>query len=152
MEATFARLVQDVRSAEELEAMLAGSNMARSRSAVANGKARQRTLARTSEGNPLTASVGVDPVEAATESVKRVVESVHEARKRQRVDAPTPSGDDVLCRMAPFTDMFALQQYERFLHYVPRIVNVVRLHVTGRLPRSVPGPAMDSNGHGSRTL
>lgn len=33
--------------------------------------------------------------------------------------------DATLSRVAHFTDKFALQKYEPFLHYVPRLVNVV---------------------------
>lgn len=131
MEATFETLVRDVRSAEDFEGMLAGSGVARSRSTAAAAKSEQRAgkPAKTSATNPLTASVGVDPIEAAAERVKRVVEAVHEARKRQRPDEAHDCSDDVLSEMARYTDSFALKSYERFLHYVPRIVNVARLLV-----------------------
>lgn len=131
MDATFATLVRDVRSAEEMEVMLVGSNAARSRIATAKGN-KNRKLATTSAANPPAASVCVDPVVAAAERVKRVVEVVHEARKKQRPDEVHDCSDDVLCEMARYTDMFALKSYERFLEYVPRIVNVVRRQPTRR--------------------
>lgn len=139
MEVTFATLVSDVQNAEEIEAMLAGSR------AVATGKAGQRRLAKSGSADALKVSVGVDRIQAAAASVKRVVEAVHEARKKQRPDEARDCSDEALCEMARYTDNFALKSYERFLHYVPRIVNVVRRHV----PWSAM--AMTGDGHGPRS-
>jgi len=37
--------------------------------------------------------------------------------------------DAAVCNAARFTDQFALKMYEPYLQYVPRIVNVVTVHV-----------------------
>lgn len=127
MDAAFAALVRDVRRAGELETMLVRGDAVRScGAATVVGKAARRNTAKTAAGDASTARPKDDPVDAAAESVKRVVAAVQEARKKQRVEAAPSCDDAVLCRMARFTDAFALQSYARFLQFVPRIVNVAR--------------------------
>ena len=48
-----------------------------------------------------------------------------EERKRSLDDTKPDISDKALSKAARFTDKFNLKPYEPFLHYVPRIVNVV---------------------------
>lgn len=59
--------------------------------------------------------------------VSVVVNACRSERKRTLLDdAGTDTSDEMLCRMARFTDGLALVEYTPFLHYVPRLVNIVR--------------------------
>ena len=60
-----------------------------------------------------------------------IAETVLSVCRRKRKVMSDMSGanitDDELCTMARFTDKFKLQPYQNFMHYVPRLVNVVTL-------------------------
>lgn len=71
------------------------------------------------------------PTVPAARSVEAVLDTClqacTESRKRHRAEAG--SGDDLsdhgLSQYTRFTDEIALDVYKKFLHYVPRLVNVV---------------------------
>ena len=51
-------------------------------------------------------------------------------RKSMSSNKATDTSDEALSKMARFTDKFNLKTYEPFLHYVPRLVNVVTVLCT----------------------
>ena len=61
------------------------------------------------------------PVEIATQ----VLAACAAQRKRTPAERPPDTSDEALSKRARFTDKFALAPYAPFLHYVPRLVNVV---------------------------
>tara|TARA_B110000046_G_C13002528_1_gene402843 strand:- start:1415 stop:1708 length:294 start_codon:yes stop_codon:yes gene_type:complete len=73
--------------------------------------------------NQLTDHVPIprDPVEIT----KSVIDECKNMRKRMANDNEVDISDERLSKMARFTDKFSLKPYEPFLHYVPRVVNVV---------------------------
>lgn len=64
-----------------------------------------------------------DPVEIA----HKVIAACNRKRKESEGGNEECITDEALSKMAHFTDRFRLKPYERFMHYVPRIVNVVTL-------------------------
>lgn len=71
----------------------------------------------------------------------RVLKACREARARKlAVTTPEDISDAALSRAARFTDKFALKSYEPFLHYVPRLVNVVTVRSPRPLPPGRPHP------------
>ena len=62
-----------------------------------------------------------DPVEIAL----AVLSACNRKRKATVGSDEVPITDEVMSEMARFTDKFKLKPYENFLHYVPRLVNVV---------------------------
>jgi len=62
-----------------------------------------------------------DPVEIA----QAVLSACNRKRKAAADGNKALVTDDDLYKMARFTDKFKLKSYERFLHYVPRLVNIV---------------------------
>ena len=62
-----------------------------------------------------------------SEVLQTCVQACRDSRKRHREE--TGSGpdlsDEALSQYTRFTDKLALQDYSKFLHYVPRLVNVV---------------------------
>ena len=111
-EAAFATLLEDLRSAKDVEALLL--------STPSSASARR--------------DVACADRDAVVRQVRRVVETLASARKKQRVAPPPALDDGTLSAQARFTDRFALAEYESCLHYVPRIVNVVRLPTDDRRP------------------
>ena len=88
-------------------------------------------------------------IETAVGSIKRVVEAVSESRKKRRhlVDETPDCNDRTLCEMARYTDSLALKPYERFLQYVPRIVNVKWMRVTRGPAVGLPPPPAGREAH-----
>lgn len=64
-----------------------------------------------------------DPLEL----VNCVLKECKQKRKLMHSNEKTDTSDIALSKMARFTDKFNLKAYEPFLHYVPRLVNVVTL-------------------------
>tara|TARA_Y100000389_G_scaffold197342_1_gene231771 strand:+ start:8338 stop:8949 length:612 start_codon:yes stop_codon:yes gene_type:complete len=71
----------------------------------------------------------------------RVLKACREARAR-KLAATTPEdiSDAALSIAARFTDKFSLKSYEHFLHYVPRLVNVVTVRPLRPLLLDRPSP------------
>ena len=138
-EAAFRALVADVRSAELLEAMVTGTSRLRPRPRSRPLTGPSASRAKRSAADEVQASL---PEAVAT--VRRVVRRLAEARRTRVVDAPEPIDNDALSRQARFTDRFALAPYRPFLHYVPRIVNVVRRRSHARRPRRMGGQGAEN--------
>ncbi len=117
MEEAFAVLLRDVRRAELFETLLVGQSVPKARPT----KCQKRSAAALT----LNADIGLPPAEAAAETVRSVVGAMAEHRKRPRTVDTEALEDADLSAGARFTDAFALTPYAPFLHYVPRIVNVV---------------------------
>lgn len=70
-------------------------------------------------------------VASATRSVEGVLDACIQAcktgrkRHREESDPPDDMSDAGLSQYTRFTDQIALGVYKQFLHYVPRLVNVV---------------------------
>lgn len=75
------------------------------------------------KGNSDPAPVPREP----TEIMKSVLGECKKKRKSMSSKKATDTSDEALSKMARFTDKFNLKKYEPFLHYVPRLVNVVTL-------------------------
>lgn len=113
MKAAFEQLIKDTRDAPLLENLRCGETPHSDKVTGDDNKKRNR---------------------AATDNFVDVLAlarfSVLACRKRrlqmqkEEVDFLSESSMSALAR---FTDSFALQEYEKFLHYVPRLVNVVTL-------------------------
>ena len=71
-----------------------------------------------------------------TEIMKSVLEECKKKRKSMSSNKAADTSDEALSKMARFTDKFNLKTYEPFLHYVPRLVNVVTVCYT--TPESLP--------------
>ena len=114
---TYDELVADVAACATLESLVCGKGVPK--------PTKQR--ARRSVGASVRPPAKVAPFNAY-ERVAQVVKACREERKRA---VPEPNDDDIedteLSKMARFTDGLALQDYAPFLHYVPRLVNIVRL-------------------------
>ena len=63
------------------------------------------------------------------EVLSKCIDACKESRKRHREESepPEPMDDKSLSQYSRFTREFALEPYKQFLHYVPRLVNVVTL-------------------------
>ena len=111
MEDALKTLCADLSVTAALETALSGKNTdAKPRGRVA----RQKMLA-------------VQELKPLHELAAPVVEACRAARKRKRDDEePDPHNDEALSQFTRFTDWHALAPYKCFLHYVPRLVNVVR--------------------------
>tara|TARA_B100001094_G_scaffold330686_2_gene396541 strand:+ start:439 stop:816 length:378 start_codon:yes stop_codon:yes gene_type:complete len=88
------------------------------------GKGPLKTLkSRGNKKNKVTERVVVpkDPVTLT----KQVLDACKTCRKRGVDTLDRDISDQALNKVARFTDKFNLKPYEPFLHYVPRLVNVV---------------------------
>jgi len=63
------------------------------------------------------------------EIMKLVLAECREKRRKMDSGDGEDTSDAALSRMARFTDKFNLKVYEKFLHYVPRLVNVVTVSI-----------------------
>lgn len=122
MEDLFNNLVSDVTSCPVLESLVCGKGVPKA------PKARARKPAR---GRQVVPSAQSEVVFNPHEAVRRVVEQCRETRTEKRAAPPLDCDDETLCKYARFTDGAQLKPFEHFLHYVPRLVNVV----TVRAPR-----------------
>jgi hypothetical protein len=62
---------------------------------------------------------------APVEITRGVLTECNTERKRSRGDTKEDTSDEALSKVARFTDKFNLKPFEPFLHYVPRLVNIV---------------------------
>lgn len=118
MEDLFNNLVSDVTSCPVLESLVCGKGVPKA------PKARARKPAR---GRQVVPSAQTEVVFNPHEAVRRVVEQCRETRAEKRAAPPPDCDDETLCKYARFTDGAQLKPFEHFLHYVPRLVNVVTL-------------------------
>lgn len=111
----FLKLYEDVSATIEMETALAGKGP------IKPPKARGRK-----RRDKDCAAVDSPPkARCATQHTRVVLEKCREERKRARtLHKPVDTSDEALSKMAQFTDRFNLKPYEKFLHYVPRLVNV----------------------------
>ena len=112
---TLHELTRDVLAAATLESLVCGKGIPK--------QPKQRTRRRLPLGRPVQRStVPFD----TNERVADVVKACRDERKR-RVDEDAEQALDeaTLSKYARFTDDMALKPYEPFLHYVPRLVNIV---------------------------
>ena len=69
-------------------------------------------------------------------AIAATVEAVRASRKRERDETPLPdTSDQNLRNQTRFTDALALKPYHHLMHYVPKLVNIVRA-LQHRLPPS----------------
>lgn len=108
-------LSEDVASALQMEQMLSGK--------PSNSKTNNSTRARQQELNLMDAKPR-RPVEILQDVLKVCIKK---RKLENEEDKPTPS-DEQLSFMARFTDKFKLVAYRNFLHFVPRLVNVVTVN------------------------
>ena len=84
-------------------------------------RGRSKNALASAASNDLSAVEPRDPVEIAN----TVLAACNRKRNAATYESEALVTDDALSKMARFTDKFKLKPYERFLHYVPRLVNVV---------------------------
>lgn len=124
----FLALSEDVASAVYMEQLLS----AKTSTAKANSKA----LSKQSD----LLCMEVQP-RRPVDILKGVLEACNKKRRLLELQENTTPSDEDLSYLAKFTDKFKLFPYRNFLHFVPRLVNVVtarrlltaRQHAFGRL-------------------
>lgn len=117
LDAALAALRSDLLTCQSLENTLRGqgNSVERSRS----GKPMRKRAA-----TEAAADSGARPMEDVLASVvARCKQS--RARAVEDAGAPDDTGDEALAQHTRHTDGIALEVYAKFLHYVPRLVNVV---------------------------
>jgi len=130
MEELFKSVVADVGACAVLESLVCGKGVP---------KPPKQRARKASKNRSATTPVASVPVFNVRESVNRAVNACRTERRKRSVDDISATNDDELCKYARFTDDAALEPFAPFLHYVPRIVNVVTVrapHTTysGRTP------------------
>ena len=116
MSETYDELVADVSACATLESLVCGKGMPK----PPKPRTRRR-LGRSAQ--PQTKGTPFDTYER----VSTVVKACRVERKRARAEeVETDTSDETLCKQTRFTDSMALADYAPFLHYVPRLVNIVR--------------------------
>lgn len=115
-DAAFKRLASDVASTLAMESALAGKGP------VKNPKTRSRSK----KSAAANQSVAVDP---EPRDPLAILDEVLVACKRRRTEMAegqeNTMSPELLNKLACFTDKFKLSPYRNFMHYVPRLVNVV---------------------------
>ena len=117
---TYDELVADVSACATLESLVCGKGMPkapkpRARRRLATGRGAQTQA----KGTPFD----------TFERVSTVVKACRAERKRARAgEVEADTSDEMLFKNTRFTDSMALATYAPFLHYVPRLVNIVRKH------------------------
>ena len=118
MSETYDELVADVSACATLESLVCGKGMPkapkpRARRRMATGRGAQAQT----KGTPFD----------TYDRVSTVVKACRTERKRARAEEKhVDTSDDALLKQTRFTDSMALADYAPFLHYVPRLVNIVR--------------------------
>lgn len=112
-ERAFNALLADVASAMHTEDVMSGKAGAR----AAKARARQAS------SPPAKANGARDNLDI----LKGVLRTCNKKRKLMGSDSKETPSDEEMSRLARFTDKFELLPYRNFLHFVPRIVNVVTL-------------------------
>jgi hypothetical protein len=127
MDAALQVLRDDLNACQALETALRGrpAELVRSRSKGVRKPA------------PAPVQPGLSAAEVQTRA-ESCLEACKESRKRHRekADPPNDLSDEALSQYTRFTDGTALDVYKQFLHYVPRLVNVVTASTTPR-PRTL---------------
>ena len=119
MAETYDELVADVTACATLESLVCGKGMP---------KAPKLRLRRRSAGGRVAASPTKGTPFDTFERVSTVVKTCRAERKRARLEeVEADIRDETLSHHTRFTDTMALADYEPFLHYVPRLVNIVRV-------------------------
>ena len=103
---------------------------------VPKTRGRSKKAPASAASNEMSAVEPRDPVEIA----HTVLAACNRKRKAATDKIEALVTDDALSKMARFTDKFKLKPYERFLHYVPRLVNVVTVCSLPTLQTSIPWP------------
>jgi hypothetical protein len=132
MSETYDELIADVAACATLESLVCGKGMPK----APKPRARRRLgNARSSQTPPKGTPFDT------YERVSTVVKACRVERKRARLDeVEVDTSDETLCKHTRFTDSMALADYAPFLHYVPRLVNIVRpptsprSHILGWVP------------------
>ena len=110
------RLVNDLESTIAMERALGGKTV---------GKARSKSKRKDAD------------IVVGGEGLTKIARNVIEVCKRRRMETCTPIvniTNTELSRMARFTDKFNLVPYEHFMHYVPRLVNIVTVRCGNSAP------------------
>lgn len=116
MAETLADLVRDTVACATLESLACRKGVP----ILAPQRSRRRTLTTVCASKP--------PPFDTHERVKGVVQACQRERKRRAALDPSEDLSDArLSKLARFTDAFDLSPYEPFLHFLPRLVNVVTL-------------------------
>ena len=135
MDEALSNLRVHIATCEQLENNLRG----KATGGLAGGKPRSGSKAARKEragGGSLGAGGSGRAVAAGHVGTKSVAEILREcmdvckqSRKRHREENERPIllGGDSLSQFTRFTDQIAMDPYVQFLHYVPRLVNVVRV-------------------------
>ena len=120
MDAALSELQTDVATCQSLE------NGLRGKQSSAEPKTRASKGARKGGISATTVTRSVDDVLAVC------IDACKDSRKRHRAEAGAPddTSDHGLSQYTRFTDEIALDVYKDFLHYVPRLVNVVTVRVS----------------------
>lgn len=84
-------------------------------------------------------SSGASP-QAVEDVLTACIEACKDSRKRFRAEVGPPDNttDAGLSQYTRFTDKIALASYQQFLHYVPRLVNVVTVGPLYTTPAATP--------------
>lgn len=115
LDEALAELVRDATACATLESLACGKGMPKA--AQRRPRRRAPVVARASKAPPF------DP----HERVQEVVQACREERKRRLAIDPLEDVSDArVSKLARFTDGAALAPYAPFLHFVPRLVNIVR--------------------------
>jgi len=118
MPETYDELVADVMACATLESLVCGKGMPK----APKPRARRRLAA----GRGAQAQTKGTPFDTY-ERVSTVVKACRAERKRARAEeVQVDTTDETLSAQTRFTDSMALADYAPFLHYVPRLVNIVR--------------------------
>ena len=117
----------DMRACERVENMLRGKQEVKPavQRRLPRGRGNGRGGKRAGRGSSTAAAASELSVEDLTAGA---VAACKEERKRRRLlEVAEEHSDETLSELARFTDGMRLDLYEPFLHYVPRLVNVVTL-------------------------
>ena len=133
MSGTYDELVADVAACATLESLVCGKGMPKA------PKLRARRRLATGRGaQAQTKGIPFDTYER----VFTVVKACRAERKRARSEeTEVDTSNETLCKQTRFTDSMALADYAPFLHYVPRLVNIVRTLSPLALTPPCPAPA-----------
>ena len=117
MEDLFKAVVDDVKACSILESLVCGKGIPT--------PPKQRSRKGQSGQLPAPTSNVTESAFDAHAIVKKAVKRCREMRDMRQGPEHEPIDDESLCKHARFTDGMALQPFASFLHYVPRLVNVV---------------------------
>ena len=127
----FGQLVRDVHACATLESLATGKGFPKAAKPRVRRRGGGAAVAAVSAAAAATAR-GVAPKAVpfdTHERVTEVVQACREARKRHLADAVEEDlSDERLSKLARFTDDAALAPFASFLHFVPRLVNIVRCY------------------------